>query len=304
MRDEMRAVPRDSDPAGLAAALGAFFIWGFMPLLFTPLAAAGPLLVVAWRTVLALILVGVGLMVIGRLREVRQALASRRTVAMMALSSLLLAFNWGLYIYSVISGQTLESAFGYFINPMMNVAIGMVLLGERQNRWQSIAIGIALVALLIQASGLGGVPYIALGLALSFALYGYARKTTQVASTPGLFVETLLLSPLAVLFIFGSFLVQGAAPYADPLTVAMLLLTGPATALPLLMFAFAMQRLRMTTMGMLQYLGPTIQFLLAIFVLGESLNGLRLLSFALIWVSLAVYTAGSIRRVPVPEEGR
>jgi chloramphenicol-sensitive protein RarD len=288
------------DLAGLAAALASYFLWGFLPLLLNALASVGPMLVVAYRTVFALILVGVILLVARRMGEVRAALANPRTLRLMVLSALLLAVNWLIFVYAVSTGQALQAAFGYFINPMMNVAIGMLLLGEKQNRMQAIAIAIALVALALQAIGQGGVPYIAIGLALTFAVYGYVRKTAQVGSIPGLFVETLVLAPLALLFIGYSIATVGTGAYDDPITLALLVFTGPATALPLICFAFAVQRLRMTTMGMLQYLGPSIQFVLAIVVLGESLNSLRLLSFALIWLSLAVYTADSIRRLRTP----
>jgi chloramphenicol-sensitive protein RarD len=191
----------------------------------------------------------------------------------------------------------LEASFGYFINPMVNIAIGVVLLGERLNRWQWVAISVALVAIVIQAAGVGRVPFIALGLALSFGLYGFFRKTAQVGSSGGLFVETLVLAPLALAYLGWSFVQDGGVgPHANPYDLTLLILCGPATAVPLLLFAFAAQRLRLATVGMLQYLSPTIQFGLAITVFGESLNALKLLSFALIWVSLAIYSADLLRQ--------
>jgi chloramphenicol-sensitive protein RarD len=191
----------------------------------------------------------------------------------------------------------LESSFGYFINPIVNVAVGVVLLGERLNRWQSVAVAIAVVAVAIQAIGLGTVPYIALGLALTFALYGYLRKTAKASSATGLFVETLILSPVALAYLLLTFAIEGGVGvHGDPYTLFLLMLTGPATALPLLLFAYAVQRLRLTTIGMLQYVSPSIQFVLAITVFGEHLNGVRLLSFGLIWLSLFVYTVDSVVR--------
>ena len=229
--------------------------------------------------------------------EVRAAFADRATVRSMLISSVLLAGNWLLYVWAVESGQLLEASFGYFINPLVNVAIGMAFLGERQNRWQAIAIAIGAVAVAIQAIGIGRVPYVALGLAMTFATYGYFRKTAKVSSAAGLFVETLLLLPVAAGYLLFTILRDGGlGPHADPYQMSMLLLTGPATALPLLCFAFAVQRMRLTTIGMLQYLAPSIAFLLAITLFGEALNATRLFSFGLIWLSLVVYTIDSLRR--------
>lgn len=282
---------------GLIAGLGAYVLWGFLPILFKLLDGVPSATIVADRTIWSLIFVGAILLIAGRMPEVRAALTDRPTLRSMLISSLLLAGNWLIYVWAVETGQVLEASFGYFINPLVNVALGMVFLGERQNRWQALAIAIAIVAIAIQAIGIGGVPYIALSLAFSFAGYGYFRKTAKVSSTPGLFVETLLLLPLAAGYlIFTFFRDGGLGPHADPYFMGMLLLTGPATALPLLLFAFALQRLRLTTIGMLQYLAPSIAFVLAITLFGEELNATRLLSFGLIWLSLVVYTVDSVLR--------
>jgi chloramphenicol-sensitive protein RarD len=292
--------PVISDPqqrrAGLASGLLAYFLWGFLPLLFKLVEHVGSVAVVAERTFWSLLIVGAIVVVGRRLDEVRRALRDPRTLRAMALSAMLLASNWLIYVYAVESGQVLQASFGYFINPMINVAIGMVFLGERQNLTQSIAIAIAVVALVIQAVGLGQVPFIALSLAITFAFYGYVRKTAPVASTTGLFVETLLLSPLAIGYLIYGFVSEGLGAHADPQTAFFLLLTGPATAAPLLLFSFAIQRLRLTTIGMLQYVAPSIAFVLAITVFGEELNLTRIVSFCLIWLSLAIFTLGSMKR--------
>jgi len=286
---------------GLGAGLAAYLLWGFLPLLFKLVESVGSVGVVAERTFWSLLFVGGILLVTRRMGEVRAALSDFKTVRAMAFSALLLATNWLIYVWAVETDQVLEASFGYFVNPMVNVAIGMVVLGERHNRVQGIAILIALVALVIQAIGLGRIPYIALSLALSFGFYGFVRKTAPVAATAGLFVETLLLAPLAIGFLVWSFVSNGPGLHADPMIAFLLVLTGPATAVPLLLFNYAVQRLRLTTIGMLQYIAPSIAFVLAIIVFGEHLNLTRVLSFALIWVSLAVFTLGSMqRRVPPP----
>lgn len=281
---------------GLAAGLLAYSLWGFLPLLFHLLEGVGSVTIVAERTVWSVLFVGGILYFGGQFKEVAAALRDPRVLRGMALSCVLLAMNWLIYVWAVETGQVLEASFGYFINPLVNIAIGMVLLGERQNFWQLVSIGIAIIAIGIQAVGVGRIPFVALSLALSFGFYGYFRKTAKVQSTAGLFVETLMLAPFALGYIAYGFVTSGPGPHADPMLLFLLVMTGPATAVPLLLFAFAVQRLRMTTIGMLQYIAPSIQFVLAITVFGEHLNGIRLFSFALIWLSLVVFTADSVRR--------
>jgi chloramphenicol-sensitive protein RarD len=281
---------------GVLAALAAYTLWGFLPLLFREVEAAGSVLIVAERTVWSLLLLAGILAFSGGFGEVRALFADRRRALGTLISAVLLAGNWLLYVWAVESGQVLEASFGYFINPLVNVLMGMVLLGERQNRLQTISILIAAVAIGIQAVGLGNIPFIALGLALSFGFYGYFRKTAHLGPATGLFAETAMLMPAALAFVIYSFVTTGPGIHADPYRLTLMVLTGPATAIPLLLFAFAVRRLRLTTIGMFQYIAPSIQFLVAIFLFGEHLNGLRLLSFALIWVSLMVFSYDSFRR--------
>jgi chloramphenicol-sensitive protein RarD len=291
------ATDTKSADAGLAVGIGAYLLWGFLPLLFDLLRHVGSATLVADRTLWSLLFVGIILIVAGRTAEVRAALRDRASVARMAIGALFLAANWLVYVYAVDSKQVLEASFGYFINPLVNVAFGVVLLGERLNRVQTIAVGIAVIAIAIQAAGLGTVPIIALTLAVTFAIYGYLRKTARATSLAGLFLETLVLSPLALGYLLFSFISAGnLGPHADPWSLFLLMLTGPATAVPLLLFAFAVQRLRLSTIGMLQYIAPSIQFVLALTLFGEHLNLTRLLSFGLIWLSLIVYTTDSIVR--------
>jgi chloramphenicol-sensitive protein RarD len=286
-----------STESGVVAGVSAYLLWGFLPLLFDLLRHVHATTVVADRTLWSLLLVGTIMIVGGRMAEVRAILRDRAAVRSMTLAAFILGGNWLIYIYAVETNQVLETSFGYFINPMVNVAIGTLVLGERLNRWQGVSVAIAVVAIGIQAVGLGGVPFIALGLALTFALYGYLRKTAKASSTTGLFVETLILSPIALTYLLVTFVLDGGVGvHGDPYTLFLLMLTGPATAVPLLLFAFAVQRLRFTTMGMLQYLAPSIAFILAITVFGEHLNWVRLLSFGLIWLSLVVYTTDSVVR--------
>lgn len=299
------AAPATTSPAatdasetrkGVVAALGAYLIWGFLPILFRLLDQAGAVLIVAERTVWSLVLLTLIIAFTGGFAEVRRVLADWRRMRIIAISALLLVVNWLLYVWAVETGQVLEASFGYFINPLVSVAIGMIFLGERQNRMQTIAIAIAVVAILIQAVGLGKVPFIALGLAFSFGFYGFIRKTAQAGPTTGLFAETVVVAPFGLAFILYDIVVNGPGVHADPMLMTLLVFTGPATAVPLLLFAFGVRRLRLTTIGMFQYLGPSIQFVVAIVLFGEELNALRLLSFALIWLSLVVFTYDSFRQ--------
>ncbi|MET3898557.1 chloramphenicol-sensitive protein RarD [Devosia sp. UYZn731] len=283
---------------GVVAALVAYLLWGFLPLLLHPLSEAGAVLVVAERTMYSLILLAVVLAITGKFGEVRAFLRDGRKVRVLALSSVLLAFNWLLYVYAVDANELLQASFGYFINPLVNIAIGMVFLGERQNRWQTVSIGIAVIAIGIQTAALGSVPYISLGLAISFGLYGYFRKTAMLGPATGLFAETLMIAPVAIAYIGYNLVTVGIGVHSDPTMLLLLILTGPATAVPLLLFAFAVQRLRLTTIGMFQYLAPSIQFLIAVFVFHEEMNATRLVSFALIWLSLVVFSWDSFRRRP------
>jgi chloramphenicol-sensitive protein RarD len=283
--------------SGFGAGLGAYILWGFLPLLFHLLEPVGAVAIVANRTIWSLLFVGVILLAGRRIGEVKAALSDWPTLRSMMISSVLLVVNWLIYVWAVGEGQVLEGSFGYFINPLVNVAIGMAFLGERQNRWQTVSIAIAIVAIGIQWLGIGRIPFIALGLALSFGFYGFFRKTAKVGSTSGLFVETLILVPLALLYLVWIFVQQGGLGVeGEPFYMTTLILTGPATAVPLLLFAFAVQRLRLTTIGMLQYIGPSIQFLVAIFILHEPINATQLVSFGLIWLSLIVYSGDSVLR--------
>jgi len=290
-----RTAPSDTHK-GVLAALAAYLLWGFLPLLFKQVEAAGSVLIVAERTVWSLVLLALILAFSGGFGEVKALLADRRRALGTLLSAVLLACNWLLYVWAVETGQVLEASFGYFINPLVNVLMGMILLGERQNRLQTISILIAVVAIAIQAVALGSVPFIALGLALSFGFYGYFRKTAQLGPASGLFAETAMLTPVALAFVIYGIVTSGPGVHADPQMMLWLVLSGPATAIPLLLFAFAVRRLRLTTIGMFQYLAPSIQFLLAIFLFGDHLDALRLVSFGLIWVSLLVFSYDSFRR--------
>lgn len=283
---------------GAISAVFAYLIWGFFPLMFRMLDGVNPVIIVTHRVVWSLLFVAIILKLNGRLPEVRAAFSDRRAMIRIGLAALMLTCNWTLYVWAIEAELVLQTSFGYFINPLFNVALGVVFLGERQNRWQMLSIGIALIAVVIQAVAIGGLPWVALVLAALFAIYGYLRKTVNVGSAPGLMVETILMFPLAVGFLAYTFITQGAGPHADPNTMMWLIITGPATAGALLFFAYGARNLRLTTIGMIQYIAPSMHFLTAVFVFGESMNGTQLFSFALIWLSLVIFSMDSLRNKP------
>ncbi|WMT89863.1 EamA family transporter RarD [Pelagibacterium sp. H642] len=285
--------PDDNVRLGVIAALATYTLWGVLPLFFKLLEDIDPVGVVANRILCSLIFVALILWARRQFGEVRTALRDRRTIFALCISAVLIAANWLIFISAVGNNLVLEVSFGYFINPLVSVAIGMVLLSEKLSRTQAVAIGIAIIAIAIQAVGLGAIPWVALALALTFAFYGYVRKTVGVGSAAGLAIETLVLVPVSAIYIV--YLLTGPAPdfYADPAMTVLLILTGPLTAVPLVLFAFAARQLRLSTIGMFQYIAPSLQFLTAVFLFGEELTPLRLVSFGLIWVSLAVFSYGS-----------
>jgi chloramphenicol-sensitive protein RarD len=299
--------PNNDARNGVLAALFAYGAWGGLPLLFRELQSVSALLIVAERTVWSLVLLAVVLIFTQGFGEIRRLFADPKRRALTFVSALLLGANWLTYVWAVESNQVLQASFGYFINPIVNVLIGIFLLGERQNRRQTIAIVIATLAVIIQGIGMGSFPLLAIVLALTFGFYGYFRKTAQLGSITGLFAETLMLGPFALAYIFWGVATTGPGPHADPYLMFLLVLSGPITAIPLMAFGYAVQRLRMTTMGMFQYIAPTLQFLLAIMLFGEALNGVRLVSFVLIWVAVAIFTYDSVvryRQAKVPSPGR
>ena len=276
------------------AALAAYGVWGLFPLMFRLLEGVNPPTIVAHRVIWSLVVVGAILKVQGRMGEVSAALKERRTLLVIALSAALLALNWLVFIWAVEVNRVLDVSLGYFINPLVNVVLDMVFLGEKQSRWQWLSITIAVLAMLIQSIGLGAFPLVALTLAFSFGGYGYLRKTVAVGSAPGLFIEALLMLPVALAFLGYTIVVSGAGVQADPLKMTYLVLTGPATAGALLMFAFAARRMRLTTLGMFQYIAPSMHFMIAIWLFKEPLNTIQLLSFIMIWISIGIYTMDSV----------
>lgn len=278
-------------------ALGAFGTWGVLPVYFKIMEAVPPAEILAHRIVWSAILVGLMLKFFGRWQEVRAILRNRRLMMWLCVSSVLLSGNWMLFIWAVTNGYMLQGSLGYYINPMVNVVLGVFLLGERLSPAQWAAVGLSLAGVCVLAAGLGEFPWIAVSLALMFGFYGYVRKTAPAGAATGLFVETLLVVlPALVYLIYLGWMGDGAFGAYSGGYDLLLVFGGVITAAPLIMFTAAARRLRYATVGLFQYLAPTMQFLLAVFVFGEAFTDAHKITFCLIWTALAIYSADTFIR--------
>jgi chloramphenicol-sensitive protein RarD len=282
--------------SGVLFGIGAYGLWGLFPLYFPLLDPAGPVEVLAHRVVWSLLFVGVLLAAMGRLASARAVLADRRTVALLGGAAVLIAVNWGLYIYAVTSDRTIEAALGYFINPLVSVAFGMLVFGERLRRAQRGALALGSVAVVVLTTAAGGFPWISVVLALSFGTYGLLKKLADVGAAESLAAETLLLAVPALVFL-GVLAANGTGTFTaeGPGHAALLLAAGPVTAVPLILFAACVTRVDLATVGLLQYLTPTLQFLIGWLVQGEPMATSRWIGFTLVWCALVVLTTDALR---------
>nr|WP_277750970.1 EamA family transporter RarD [Ningiella ruwaisensis] len=283
--------------AGVLFAIAAYTMWGIAPIYFKALTfiPAAEILMhrVVW-SVLVLVLLIVGLKSIGK---VQSALRSPRVILTLFVAGILLAGNWLLFIWAVNNDHLLEASLGYYINPLINVFLGRLFLGERLNRVQQLAVAIAMIGVGLLVISYGQLPWIALTLASSFSIYGLLRKQVAVDSMPGLFIETSMMLPAAL--IYWLFFASDTANLSqNSLSLnALLLFAGVLTTAPLLCFTAAARRIKYSTLGMFQYIGPSLMFLLAILVYDEPMSEARLLTFALVWSALAMYTYDSVNRM-------
>ncbi|HOX58556.1 MAG TPA: EamA family transporter RarD [Verrucomicrobiota bacterium] len=273
---------------GLLYGIGAYGIWGVIPLYFHFVAEVPPWIVLCHRIIWSALFLGVVVSVRGEWKAVKPVLRSRRNLLFLTGGSALIALNWLIFIYAVGSHQVVESSLGYFINPLLSVALGVIFLRERLRGWQWVAVAIVGVAVANLALRGARFPWIAVSLACTFGFYGLARKTLDINSLHGLMVETAILVPAALVAL--AIVPTRIVPAA---TLSILSLSGIITAVPLLMFGAALRRLKLSTIGFLQYIGPTGQLLVAVLVFHEPLDRIKLASFALCWLGIAVYTADS-----------
>lgn len=281
---------QDIDRRGLLFGFGSYFLWGLFPLYFRLLSRSSAFEIVAYRIVCSLVFCVLAITVTRHWRGVKYVLANRRAVVVLAGAGLLVSANWTLYVWGVNNGHAIDASLGYFINPLMSAALGVIVLGERMRRAQWVAFGVSTVAVIVLIVGYGNVPWVALGLATSFALYGLMKKQVGagVPALPGLAIETSAATPFALGYL--SWLGVGGLNTVHLDGYALLVaLAGPVTAIPLLLFASASVRVPLSTMGILQYVAPILQFLTGWLIIGEQMPPARWLGFGIIWVAVLIF---------------
>lgn len=288
---------REDIRKGVAYGVAAYGMWGLIPIYFKAVSDVPALEVLAHRVVWSVVILIPLVFLRGRWPEARRAIGSGKTLATLLLTTCLIAVNWYLFIWAVAHERVLEASLGYFINPLVNVMLGMVFLGERLSRPAAAALALAGLGVGVQVVMVGTMPWIALTLAFSFGLYGLLRKTASVGAVVGLTVETTLLMIPAAGYLFWARRTGGLYLGTGNLsTDVLLVLAGVVTATPLLCFTSAARLLPLSTLGFLQYLAPSGQFLLAVFAYGETLTTGSVITFVCIWIALAIFTRDQIRR--------
>ncbi|MFC8385111.1 EamA family transporter RarD [Nocardia sp. NPDC057272] len=285
---------RSSSPPGVVFGAGAYLIWGSFAAFFGLLSFASPAEVVAQRIVWTLVVVLLVLTLTGRLGNLRGIDA--RTWRLAAAASAALSLNWGVYVFGVTTGHIVECALGYFINPLVTVAIGVLLFRERLTRAQWVALGLGALAVVVLTVDYGRPPVIALILACSFAAYGLVKKVIRLDALPGIAAEGIVAVPFALAFLIVLIATGRSEMTSSPAHFGLMLATGPVTLLPLLLFAVAAKRVPLSTMGILQYLTPALQMAWGVAVMHEPMPVSRWAGFALIWTALAVFTTDALLR--------
>jgi chloramphenicol-sensitive protein RarD len=273
---------------GIGFGIAAYLLWGLFPLFWPLLEPAGAIEILAHRVVWSLLVVAIVLLASGN--AWRRLPRAGRPLGLLTLAAILIGINWGVYIWGVNHHHVVDTSLGYFINPLVTVALSVVVMGERLGRWQWVAVGVATAGVLVLTLQAGRLPWIALVLAISFGFYGLIKRVVGVEPAAGLAVETAVLAPLALGYLLvsaatghGTFASHGAGH------ALLLAAAGPITAVPLMLFAAASARVRLSRMGLMQYLTPTIQFVIGVTVRHESLPALRLVGFVVVWAALAIF---------------
>lgn len=298
MADTTTPLPRNEDSlAGFGFALGAYLLWGFLPLYMKALAHVPPIEVIAHRIIWSVPIAGALLIVTGRTADLRHAIATPRMLGMAAVTATLVSINWGIYVWAIGAGHALDAALGYYINPLFSIFLGAVLLRERLAPAQWLAIALAAVAVTILTVEAGRLPVVALGLTLTWGTYAFLKKWLPIGPNQGFMLEVLLLSPAALYYVIhlgragnGHFL-EGVS-----FDSWMLLGCGIVTAVPLMLYANGAKRLKLSTIAIMQYIAPTMIFLTAVFVFGEEFGAARAVAFPLIWAALVLYTWSMVRQ--------
>lgn len=281
-------------PAGFAFAVSAYVLWGGLPIYMKAIEHIPPVEIIAHRVLWSVPVAGLVLIALRRTSDLGRALRDPRMVGMAALTATMISLNWGVYVWAIANDHALDAALGYYINPLFSVLLGAVVLRERLAPAQWVAVGLAAVAVAILTVASGVVPWVALVLMGSFGIYGYLRKTLPIGPNQGFLLEVLLLSPFALAYVLwlgpeGHFLTTGR------FDTLMLIGCGVVTAVPLILYANGAKGLKLSTIGILQYIAPTLIMLVAVFVFAEPFGPARAVAFPLIWLALVIYTVSLVR---------
>lgn len=278
---------------GVAALVLACIIWGLAPIFYKELSHVDPAEVLGHRTLWSFVTFGGVLVLQGRLSAMVAALSVPRQLGLTCLAAVFITINWFVFIWAIAVGRALEGSIGYYIFPLVAVVAGWLVLGERLARVQWLAVGLAAAAVLVLTLGLGVAPWVSIVLAVSFTCYGLIKRWIDAGPVVSVTVETLLLAPFMLVFLA----MRGESAFGGTsFDTIMLVLSGPVTAVPLILFSYAAKRVAMTTMGLIQYLNPTLQFLVAWQLFGEPVTGWHGLALPMIWLALAIYSVSAIRR--------
>lgn len=281
---------------GVLAMVVACIVWGLSPLYYKLLISVPPIELLSHRTIWSLVLFALVLFIQGRLRGALGVLGNRNIMATLFIAALMIAFNWFVFIYSIQINRATESSLGYFIFPLVSVIFGVVLFREKLGRAQMLAVMLAAVAVLILTFGLGQAPWIALSVSVSFGIYGVIKKSLSIPAIVTVTLEVLLLSPIALMILYLHHASDSGGQFGQSVSVSLLLiLSGPMTATPLILFSYATRRVALATVGILQYINPSLQFLCATLLFLEPLSLWHAIAFPLIWAALALYSWASFQ---------
>lgn len=290
--------PNIDTPQGLAFALTAYLLWGFLPLYIKLLSHVPPAEVIAHRIIWSVPIALIVLILLRRTKDVVAAIRNPRMLGMACVTAALVSLNWGIYVWAITKGYALEAALGYYMNPLFSIALGALLLGESLSRAQLAAIALAAIAVAVLIIDGGGVPFAALGMMLTWGFYALGKKQLPIGPNQGFLLEVLILLPFALAYALYLTL-NGTSHFEMALSTDtwLLLGCGAVTAIPLMVYANGAKLLRLSTIGILQYIAPTIIFLIAVFVFDEPFGRARAIAFPLIWLALIVYTTSMVRQM-------
>ena len=295
---DTRVPPNNTDtPKGLALAVMAYVLWGFLPLYMKAMEHIGPIEVVAHRVIWSVPVAGLLLIALGRTGDLKTALRNPKMLGMAAITAALISVNWAIYVWAISSGHALDAALGYYINPLFSIALGAILLREPLNRTQLVAVGLAALGVLVLVFQAGSLPWAALGLMFSWGFYAFFKRSLPIGPNQGFLLEVLILLIPALAYVtwLGT---SGAGHFGAAVSdTALLAGAGLVTAIPLLIYANGAKLVRLSTMGILQYIAPTMIFITAITLFGERIDQARLIAFPLIWAGLIVYSIPMIRQI-------